>query len=108
MVLDSQRRIIAVLGGQPNDDGWKTVVDGAARFMDERLHRVSITEAGMHHRRAQGGAEEGYAPISRGWSHGGGQLRPGELQNSAANQELTDELLAERYYQCLAGFANSE
>ncbi|KAJ7869744.1 hypothetical protein B0H14DRAFT_2571680 [Mycena olivaceomarginata] len=58
----------------------------------------------LHHRRAQ----DSFAAIARGPSHGGGQTEPGELQNNVANTQLTDELLASEYFLRIAHFTSSE
>ncbi|KAJ7667890.1 hypothetical protein DFH06DRAFT_1126580 [Mycena polygramma] len=77
-IIDSQGRIIAVLGGTPRDvEGWKAVTDAAAAAL-----AVRVTD------------------------DGGGQMEPGELCNNVANTKLTDALLREECFQRLAGFAN--
>ncbi|KAJ7484870.1 hypothetical protein B0H11DRAFT_2231536 [Mycena galericulata] len=102
-LLDSQRRVIAVLGGTPRDDAaWKVVTDGAAALLKERESRIRLTEEQLHHRRAQ----DAFPAIARGVAHGGGRTEPGEVANNVANTQLTDELLAHEYFQRLAAFAN--
>lgn len=103
-LLDSHRRLIALLGGTPRDvAGWKIATDGAAALLAERVERVRLDEEAMQHRRAQ----DPYAAIARGISHGGGQTEPGNLCNNVTNTELTDELLAHKYFKRIAAFANS-
>ncbi|KAJ7099643.1 hypothetical protein C8R43DRAFT_907520, partial [Mycena crocata] len=100
-ILDSKRRVIAVLGGMPRDVlGWKTVTDGAFKLLQDRIPRLHLTDERLHHRRAQ----EYYAAIARGWSHGGGQTEPGELNQNTANTTVTDELLAHDYFKRIAQF----
>ncbi|KAJ7462182.1 hypothetical protein B0H11DRAFT_1735348, partial [Mycena galericulata] len=102
-LLDSQRRVIAVLGGTPRDDaGWKVVTDGAAALLKERQSRIRLTDEQLHHQRTQ----DAFPAIPRGVAHGGGRKEPGEVGNNAANTQLTDELLAHEYFQRLAAFAN--
>ncbi|KAJ6603536.1 hypothetical protein DFH09DRAFT_898943, partial [Mycena vulgaris] len=102
-LLDSHRRIIALLGGMPHDvAGWKTVTDGAARLLQDRITRLRLTEEKLHHRRAQ----DSFPAVAREWSHGGGQTEPGELCNNVANTKVTNELLAHEYFRRLAQFAN--
>ncbi|KAJ6470478.1 hypothetical protein C8R45DRAFT_836831 [Mycena sanguinolenta] len=102
-IIDRRRRVFALLGGQPHDaPEWEKVSKGAATLLQERLSRVRLTDELLHHRRAQ----ESFAALARGWSHGGGQTEPGELQNNIANTQLTDELLAHKYFQRIANFAN--
>lgn len=104
-LLDSHRRVIAVLGGTPRDDeGWKAATDRAARLLLERISRIRLSDKRLHHRRAQ----DAFPAIARGLSHGGGQTEPGELCNNISNTELTDELLADPSFDRLSGFANSE
>ncbi|KAJ7131813.1 hypothetical protein C8R43DRAFT_895557, partial [Mycena crocata] len=100
-ILDSKRRVIAVLGGMPRDAaGWQIVTDGAAKLMEERQSRIRLTDEQLHHRRA----EESFPALGRGWSHGGGQTVC-ELCNNVANTKLTDELLAHDYFKRIAQFA---
>ncbi|KAJ7858711.1 hypothetical protein B0H14DRAFT_3447168 [Mycena olivaceomarginata] len=102
-ILDSHRRVIALLGGTPRDEaGWKAATDGAAGLLEERLARIRLSDERLHHRRAQ----DSFPAIARGLSHGGGQMEPGELCNNVSNTQLTDELLADPCFQRLAGFAN--
>ncbi|KAJ7351494.1 hypothetical protein DFH08DRAFT_694754 [Mycena albidolilacea] len=102
-IIDRQRRVIAVLGGTPRDVvEWKRITDGAARMLREHLPRIRLPPERLHHRRAQ----ESFAAIARGPSHGGGQTELGELQNNVANTQLTDELLASEYFLRIAHFAS--
>ncbi|KAJ7697753.1 hypothetical protein B0H14DRAFT_3529203 [Mycena olivaceomarginata] len=99
----THRRVIALLGGTPRDEaGWKTATDGAATLLEERLACIRLSDERLHHRRAQ----DSFPAITRGLSHGGGQIEPGELCNNVSNTQLTDELLADPCFQRLAGFAN--
>ncbi|KAF8184123.1 hypothetical protein K438DRAFT_1766566 [Mycena galopus ATCC 62051] len=85
-ILDSQRRVIALLGGTPNNvDDWATIC-----LSDEKLH----------HRRAAS-MDDPYAAVSRGQSHGGGQTEPGELQQNQTNTRVTDDLLKDPVFQCI-------
>ncbi|KAJ7787573.1 hypothetical protein B0H14DRAFT_2399321 [Mycena olivaceomarginata] len=102
-ILDSTGRIIAVLGGMPfNVEGWQQVTDRAAQLMETQASKGCFSAEQLHHRRAQ----EPYPQVSRGLSHGGGQLEPGELCNNVANTKLTDEFLQDSSFQRLSGFAN--
>ncbi|KAJ7789145.1 hypothetical protein B0H14DRAFT_3503324 [Mycena olivaceomarginata] len=102
-ILDSHRRIIALLGGTPRDEArWKATTDRAAALLDQRLDRIRLSDERLHHRRAQ----DSFPAIGRGLSHGGGQIEPRELCNNVSNTQLTDELLADPSFQRLAGFAN--
>ncbi|KAJ7763252.1 hypothetical protein B0H14DRAFT_3510661 [Mycena olivaceomarginata] len=102
-VVDRQRRVVITLGGMPRDRaGWKTVTDGAAALLRERLSRLRLSDERLHHRRAL----DSFPALARGWSHGGGQTEPGELCNNVTNTQATDELLAHPYFRRLALFAN--
>ncbi|KAJ7893588.1 hypothetical protein B0H13DRAFT_1625136, partial [Mycena leptocephala] len=103
-LLDSQRCVIAVLGGTPRDHaGWKTVTNDAALLLEERQSRLKLTPEALHHRRAQGA----FPAIARSVAHGGGRLEPGEVHQNPTNTQLTDELLAHDFIQRIMGFASS-
>ncbi|KAJ6448987.1 hypothetical protein C8R45DRAFT_1084343 [Mycena sanguinolenta] len=73
-IIDSRCRCIALLGGTPNDiEKWAKVAEAALVALQDRLPRVKLPEGKLHHRRAQ----EPFAAIGRGLSHGGGQREPG-------------------------------
>jgi hypothetical protein len=120
-ILDSHRRLIALLGGKPKDLlGWKTVTDGTAHLLDSLLPRAHFTAGDSLHRRVH--PESPYPSVSRGLSHGGGQSvrllppfvsfisrasqEPGELCNHPANVEITDEMLENEYFRRIVSFAN--
>ncbi|KAJ7791295.1 hypothetical protein B0H14DRAFT_3094503 [Mycena olivaceomarginata] len=83
-------------------EGWQQVTDRAAQLMETQASKGCFSAEQLHHRRAQ----EPYPQVSRGLSHGGGQLEPGELCNNVANTKLTDEFLQDSSFQQLSGFAN--
>ncbi|KAJ7766009.1 hypothetical protein B0H14DRAFT_2403006, partial [Mycena olivaceomarginata] len=102
-ILDSRRRIIALLGGTPKDvEGWTKVTDGAFALMQDALRWVKLSEEKLDHRRAQ----HPFAAVGRGLSHGGSQMEPGELQQNVTNTRVTDELMAHSYFQRIVGFTN--
>ncbi|KAJ7310640.1 hypothetical protein DFH08DRAFT_918250 [Mycena albidolilacea] len=102
-ILDSQRQIIALLGGTPKDvEGWTKVTDGAFALMQDALRWVKLSEETLDHRRAQ----QPFAAVGRGLSHGGGQMEPGELRQNVTNTRVTDELMAHSYFQRI-NFAES-
>ncbi|KAJ7759858.1 hypothetical protein B0H14DRAFT_3511215 [Mycena olivaceomarginata] len=102
-IVDRKRRVVGVLGGGPRDrEGWKIVTDGAFTLLQERVPHVRLSDDRLHHRHAQ----ESFPALARGWSHGGGQTEPGELCNNVANTRITDDLLAHKYFQRIAHFAN--
>jgi hypothetical protein len=71
-IIDSHRRLIALLGGKPKDLlGWKKVTDSAAHLLESLLPRAHFTVGDSLHRRAH--PKSPYPSVSRGLSHGGGQ-----------------------------------
>ncbi|KAJ6459298.1 hypothetical protein C8R45DRAFT_1221437 [Mycena sanguinolenta] len=104
-IVDSSRRNFALLGGKPRDlVGWQKVTDGASELMCSLLGQGHFTNEDWHHRRAN--PDTPFPAVSRGLSHGGGQTRPGELQNHPINTEITDKMLAHIFYQRIVGFTN--
>ena len=71
MILDKQKRIIAVLVGQPDDPQWRVIVDYAAEEMQEveqlGAYEDLFNEKNLHHRRGE------FLAIPAGVSFGGGQ-----------------------------------
>ncbi|KAJ7729124.1 hypothetical protein B0H14DRAFT_3169253 [Mycena olivaceomarginata] len=90
-ILDSRRRVIALLGGAPQGaEDWAQVTERASQRMHERIGRLSVSPEKLNHRRAQ----TPYAP------------EPGELQQNQANTVVTDELLADPDIQRIVGWTN--
>ncbi|KAF7368982.1 hypothetical protein MVEN_00224600 [Mycena venus] len=104
-IINSQHRLIWVLGGKPKDlVGWHVVMDGTAKLMDKLFPQCHFTLDDSHHCRAH--PESLYPSISWGVSHGGGQTEPGELHNHLDNIWVTDKMLAHEYFKRLVGFTN--
>ncbi|KAF7371916.1 hypothetical protein MVEN_00049300 [Mycena venus] len=83
-IINSYGRIIAILGGTPQDiERWKTITDGAAKLMEDNAYRLSVSEEQLNYCRTHGP----YPSITRGVSHGGGQTEPGNLQTSKKNKQ---------------------
>ncbi|KAJ7794774.1 hypothetical protein B0H14DRAFT_2392291 [Mycena olivaceomarginata] len=102
-IVNRKCRVVGVLGGGPRDcEGWKTVTDGAFALLQEWVHCICLPDDRLHHRRAQ----DSFPALSCGWSHGGGQMEPGELRNNVSNTRLTDELHAHEFFWRIAHFAN--
>ncbi|KAJ7608146.1 hypothetical protein FB45DRAFT_763583 [Roridomyces roridus] len=100
-IVDSKRRIIALLGGEPRDkERWKLVVDGAAKEMEQREECIRLSAREYQHRRAQ----EEYAALTRGPSFGTGQTEPGDLHTNVANTAVTDELMHHKFFLDIVGF----
>ncbi|KAJ7638253.1 hypothetical protein FB45DRAFT_1023053 [Roridomyces roridus] len=102
-ILNAHRRVIAVLGGRPNDPEYDRATTGAHAMMQERLPHLRLTRERLRHRRTR----HEFAAVSRGPSYGTGQTEPGELCNNVTNTQITDELLAHEFFKCISGFANS-
>ncbi|KAK6977269.1 hypothetical protein R3P38DRAFT_2582101 [Favolaschia claudopus] len=104
-ILDSHRRLLALLGGKPRDlEGWQKVTDDASRLLDKALSTATFPEEKYTHRRAH--EQTPYPTISRGVSYGGGQVSPGELCNTPRNERVSDELLQHECFQRISGFSN--
>lgn len=71
MILDKNKRIVAVLVGQPNDPTWKVAVDEAANVMqevaNEGISENRFSDKHFSHRRGD------FIAIPVGVSFGGGQ-----------------------------------
>ncbi|KAJ7846840.1 hypothetical protein B0H14DRAFT_3677681 [Mycena olivaceomarginata] len=94
-IIDSHRRLIALLGGKPKDLlGWKKVTDSAAHLLESPLPRAHFTvetlSIDMH-------------ILSRPTLL---FPAPGELCNHPDNIEITDEMLEHECFQRIVGFAN--
>ncbi|KAJ6499897.1 hypothetical protein DFH09DRAFT_1102819, partial [Mycena vulgaris] len=97
-LLDSQRRIIALLGGMPRDlAAWKVVTDGAAACSKT----VPLVCASRKNACTTVERKTAFLP----WPADGRTAEPGELQNNTANTQVTDELLAHEFFQRIARFA---
>ncbi|KAF8157445.1 hypothetical protein K438DRAFT_1986568 [Mycena galopus ATCC 62051] len=72
-------------------EDWAEVTERTSKRMHEQLGCLSLSPEKLDHRRAQ----EPYAPVSRGVSHGGDQMEPGNLQQNETNTIVTNELLAD-------------
>ncbi|KAJ7839242.1 hypothetical protein B0H14DRAFT_2787596, partial [Mycena olivaceomarginata] len=98
-ILNSRRRIIALLGGTPRDvEGWEKVTQGAASLLQDACGKVKLTDEKLQHCRAQ----DTYAAVSWWVSHGGGQM----LQQNLTNTRITDDLMAHKFFKRIVGFTN--
>ncbi|KAJ6447725.1 hypothetical protein C8R45DRAFT_1115741 [Mycena sanguinolenta] len=106
-LLHTQRAWIGKLASQ---DGSEAPPIGSQLVLPPGLGQHSYTQEEINHltdttdftyihwlgERAQEGNP--FPSVSRGLSHGGGQLRPGELQNHPDNVAISDEMLAHEYF----------
>ncbi|KAJ7614476.1 hypothetical protein FB45DRAFT_254627 [Roridomyces roridus] len=100
-IVDSKRRVIALLGGQPRDkDGWKVAIDCAAHEMEQREEHINLSAPEYQHRRAQ----DEFAALTRGPSFGTGQMEPGELHTNPTNTQITDKLMRNYFFPRIVGF----
>lgn len=104
-LLDSKKRVIGVLAGQPdNPDNWSPVIEVATGLLeDARLKcRVDPDEVLAGHRRGQ------FPTLRSGMSYGGGQTKPTNFRNSARHQRIIDELNQSEPFKRIAGFTSCE
>ncbi|KAF8197357.1 hypothetical protein K438DRAFT_1760132 [Mycena galopus ATCC 62051] len=73
-IIDLNRKVCALYGSMPNDEGFMgDVHDTADHALEEARAMASLSYERLHHRR------ENFAQISGRDSHGGGQPYPGAL-----------------------------
>ncbi|CAK5268439.1 unnamed protein product [Mycena citricolor] len=103
-ILDSHRRVIALLGGMPRDaSGYTQAMELAAEDIEREAATCVFTHGDIHHRRA---TSKGYAALHTGISFGGGQRQPGNLANSPSNTAAAERLLQSPHIKRIAGFTN--
>ncbi|KAJ7789210.1 hypothetical protein B0H14DRAFT_3503280 [Mycena olivaceomarginata] len=99
-LVDRENRVIAVLGGRPNDAKYLCLTEQAA----DRLETARADPAlRLNNHIGRCGPFPG---ISAGVSFGGGQQVPGNLSLSMAIQRITRELFLLQCFLRIAGFAN--
>lgn len=99
-ILDSAGRIVAVLVGQPSDDpSWEQVHKSAADKLEQARAECRFSAKQKSHRRGR------FPALATGISHGGGQLRPGNLKHGS-NDGVLRSLTSHPSFMRLAGFAS--
>lgn len=99
-ILDSEGRIVAVLVGQPsNDPSWEQVHQDAAAKLERARRECRFSAKQRSHRRGR------FPALATGISHGGGQLKPGNLDHGS-NDAVLKSLTAHPSFLRLAGFAS--
>ncbi|KAF7369404.1 hypothetical protein MVEN_00269400 [Mycena venus] len=99
-LVDREKRVIAVLGGRPNDDNYLHLTQDAAE-------EIESTRAELRFRPDQQGGRHGaFSSVGVGISFGGGQQVPGNLAVSPATSILFQRLFALECFFRIAGFAN--
>ncbi|KAJ7450906.1 hypothetical protein FB451DRAFT_1146267 [Mycena latifolia] len=105
LILDREGRIICVFMGAPEDPEWPTVIAEAIKAMKEALAeglRIGAFATGdKRHRRGS------YDTLSGGYSHGGGQKRPGMLGMPRRQRRLFMKLIKNKYIRRICGLQSS-
>ncbi|KAJ7233283.1 hypothetical protein B0H12DRAFT_1028599 [Mycena haematopus] len=99
-LVDAQGRILAVLVGQPDDDGYRTAVRRAFDFISSEGCGARFPASMRHHRRGL------FAAINIGLTHGKGQLAPTWMDNGVYTP-LVARLLANQDIIRMANFASA-
>ncbi|KAJ7025053.1 hypothetical protein C8F04DRAFT_1269659 [Mycena alexandri] len=101
-LVDKESRVIAVLGGRPNDPEYLQLTEQAARELE-------AARAELNFRPEQRGGRRGtFSSASAGISFGGGQQVPGNLSLPAAMALVFQRLFALSCFFRIAGFANGK
>lgn len=101
-ILDSKRRIVAMLTGRPMDTDWDNVIKQAVEALEEAGRSVRWTWEDINHRRGF------FAALTTGVSYGGGQTIPANLRNSKSRQKTIDGLLRHPSFLRIAGWGSSQ
>ncbi|KAG6835935.1 hypothetical protein H0H93_013186 [Arthromyces matolae] len=87
-ILDRSQRIVAVLAGQPRDNGWFQALARATSLMEDVRQRGDFSPESINHSRGR------FPTLASGYAHGGGRKQPGSQRpRSLVNAALVDELL---------------
>lgn len=99
-ILDSAGRVVAVLVGQPSADAsWQQVHKSAADRLEQARSECRFSPKQRSHRRGR------FPALATGISHGGGQVKPGNLGHGS-NGGVLKSLTAHPSFIRLAGFAS--
>ncbi|GBE80333.1 hypothetical protein SCP_0300480 [Sparassis crispa] len=99
-LLDADRQIIAILAGQPNDAMWGEAVSNVSTTLASVEKTCTFSRLQRSHRRGR------FPTLATGISHGGGQRKPQDIYNTAANQMKLTELCCNCGIQQIASFEN--
>ncbi|KAJ7088016.1 hypothetical protein B0H15DRAFT_780882 [Mycena belliarum] len=99
-LVDKEGRIIAVLGGRPNDPSYLGLTQEAARHLETARTDIKFKPEQIDGRRGS------FFSLSYGISYGGGQQVPGNLRHSAATCLIMEALFKLECFYRIAGFAN--
>ncbi|KAJ7819131.1 hypothetical protein B0H14DRAFT_2837359 [Mycena olivaceomarginata] len=103
LIVDAEGRIVAVLLGRPEDDDWDKIIEDMERILAglrrRGIKRGVFTRKKLDHRRGK------FPTLYDGYSHGGGQRKPGNLRHSRGYRKLLRHLLQSKSGVRLAGFS---
>lgn len=99
-IIDASGRLIGVLAGFPGSVlEWLKVHQEASRALEDARHQSKDSGGDNNHRRGK------FQTLLCGVLHGGGQQKPGNLDNNDVNRQLVEELNSLEPFKRLAGFA---
>ncbi|KAJ7794861.1 hypothetical protein B0H14DRAFT_2392195, partial [Mycena olivaceomarginata] len=99
-LVDREGRVVAVLGGRPNDAEYLRLTEEAADHLESARGNPAL------HLDRHIGRRGTFPGVSAGISFGGGQQVPGNLSLSVALQTIMGEFFKLRCFMRIAGFAN--
>ncbi|KAJ7776454.1 hypothetical protein B0H16DRAFT_1302552 [Mycena metata] len=107
LILDRHGRIIVVFAGAPEDPECPSIIRKATTAMkevrEEGFRLGVFTSEDESHRRGST-----FVPFTGGVSHGGGQLRPGNLAMSKDRRYLFNKLIRNEFVRRACGFQSSK
>jgi hypothetical protein len=99
LVVDQDGRLLAILGGRPEDENWQKVQDEAQEYLQEARDRFKKKKGGTHRRGK-------FVTLRCGVSHGGGQTRPMNFRNQGREAEVLAGLNSKRCFRRFARFGS--
>lgn len=99
-LVDSNRRLFGVLAGHPDSPTWPSAVRQAEESM-ENARRELESHA------PEGGRRGVFSTLRCGVSHGGGQTKPGNLQNSVQERKVLAKLNSLSCFKRISSFSSS-
>ena len=83
-IIDRMQCVIAILAGMPCDEGWRGLMQEAARILEDACQQSSLSPSAANHRRGD------FFTLRSGISHGGGQTRPMNVSNNTQPVQLLE------------------
>ncbi|KAJ7848371.1 hypothetical protein B0H14DRAFT_2768112 [Mycena olivaceomarginata] len=93
LIVDAEGRIVAVLLERPEDDDWDKIIEDMERIL------AGLRRRGIKARRGK------FPTLYDGYSHGGGQRKPGNLRHSRGYRKLLRHLLQSKTGYVWRGFS---